>query len=207
MPSGEPTGVLKDEAMGLVWRVIPARSELELDRALDAAARYAVERGVTHVTDMGTWAGLETYRRAAAAGRLPLRVYAAVPIATWDRMAAYVERHGRGDARLAWGAVKGFVDGSLGSTTAWFYEPYDDAPETSGLMVTDTAALRAQIADAHAAGLQVVIHAIGDRANDWVLDVFAEARTLPCRTPTRGSGSSTRSISPPRRSRDSRATG
>ncbi|MDH4043323.1 MAG: amidohydrolase [Gemmatimonadota bacterium] len=176
--AGEPTGVLKDEAMGLVWRIIPARSELELDRALDAAARYAVERGVTHVTDMGSWAGLETYRRAAAAGRLPLRVYAAVPIATWDRMAAYVERHGRGDARLAWGAVKGFVDGSLGSTTAWFYESYADAPETSGLMVTDTAALRAQIADAHGAGLQVVIHAIGDRANDWVLDAFAAARTL-----------------------------
>jgi predicted amidohydrolase YtcJ len=174
--SGEPTGVLKDEAMALVWQVIPARTELELDRALDAAVRYAIERGVTHVTDMGTWAGLETYRRAALAGRLPLRVYAAVPIATWERMVAYVDRHGRGDARLAWGAVKGFVDGSLGSTTAWFYEPYADAPETSGLMVTDTAALRAQIVDAHAAGLHVVIHAIGDRANDWLLDVFAEAR-------------------------------
>lgn len=175
--SGAPTGVLKDEAMGLVWQVIPARTELELDRALAAAARHAIERGVTHVTDMGTWAGLETYRRAAAAGRLPLRVYAAVPIATWGRMAAYVDRHGRGDARLAWGVVKGFVDGSLGSTTAWFYAPYDDAPETSGLMVTDTAALRGLISDAHAAGLHVAVHAIGDRANDWLLDVFADART------------------------------
>jgi predicted amidohydrolase YtcJ len=92
-------------------------------------------------------------------------------------MAAYVDRHGRGNARLAWGVVKGFVDGSLGSTTAWFYAPYDDAPETSGLMVTDTAALRGLISDAHAAGLHVAVHAIGDRANDWLLDVFADART------------------------------
>jgi hypothetical protein len=72
--------------------------------------------------------------------------------------------------------VKGFVDGSLGSTTAWFYAPYDDAPETTGLQVTDTAELRRQILAADSAGLHVMVHAIGDRANDWLLDVFAEAR-------------------------------
>jgi predicted amidohydrolase YtcJ len=174
--AGAPTGILKDEAMGLVARAIPARTDLERDRALDAAVRHAVERGVTHITDMGSWAGLDTYRRAAAAGRLPIRVYAAVPIASWRRLDELIAREGRGDDLLAWGAVKGFVDGSLGSTTAWFYEPYTDAPETTGLMVTDTAALRRQVLDAHAAGLHVVIHAIGDRANDWLLDVFAEAR-------------------------------
>ena len=175
-PTGAPTGVLKDEAMSLVARTVPERTPIELNRALDAAVRHAVERGVTHVTDMGGWPGLEAYRRAAAAGRLPIRVYAAVPIATWERLAEYVARHGPGDDRLAWGVVKGFVDGSLGSTTAWFYEPYADAPATSGLLVTDTAALRSQIVAAHAAGLHVVIHAIGDRANDWLLDVYAAAR-------------------------------
>ena len=174
--AGRPTGILKDEAQGLVFAAMPDPTEAELDRALDAAARYAVERGVTHVTDMGSWAGLETYRRAEAAGRLPLRVYAAVPIATWPRLAEYIARHGRGDPRLAWGAAKGFVDGSLGSTTAWFYRPYDDAPTTTGLTVTDTAELRAQILSADSAGLQVVVHAIGDRANDWLLGVYAEAR-------------------------------
>jgi len=174
--NGRPTGVLKDAAMRLVFTAIPEPTEPELDRALDAAVRHALEHGVTHVTDMGSWAGLETYARAARAGRLPIRVYAAVPIATWDRLAAYVARQGRGDHRLAWGAVKGFVDGSLGSTTAWFYAPYEDAPETSGLLVTDTAALRRQILDADSAGLHVMVHAIGDRANDWLLDVFAEAR-------------------------------
>jgi hypothetical protein len=173
---GRPTGVLKDAAMRLVFTTIPGPTEPELDRALDAAVRHAVQHGVTHVTDMGSWAGLETYRRAARAGRLPIRVYAAVPIETWERLAEYATRNGRGDHRLAWGAVKGFVDGSLGSTTAWFYAPYDDAPETSGLLVTDTAALRRQILAADSAGLHVVVHAIGDRANDWLLDVFAEAR-------------------------------
>jgi predicted amidohydrolase YtcJ len=174
--AGRATGVLKDAAMQLVYGVIPEPSEAELDRALDAAARHAVAQGVTHVTDMGSWAGLETYRRAARAGRLPLRVYAAVPINIWERLAEYVARNGKGDHRLGWGVVKGFVDGSLGSTTAWFYQPYEDAPNTTGLTVTDTAALRRQILDADSAGLHVVVHAIGDRANDWLLDVYAEAR-------------------------------
>jgi predicted amidohydrolase YtcJ len=176
-PDGRPTGILKDAAMALVWQILPEPTALEYDRALDAAARYAVERGVTHVTDMGSWEDLETYRRAAAAHRLPLRVYAAVPIATWKRMASFVARHGRGDDWVAWGAVKGFVDGSLGSGTAWFYAPYADDPSTSGMVVTDTAALREQILEADSAGLQVCVHAIGDRANDWVLDVFREARS------------------------------
>jgi hypothetical protein len=173
---GRPTGVLKDAAMRLVFSAVPGPTEAELDRALDTAARHALEHGVTHVTDMGSWAGLDTYRRAARAERLPLRVYAAVPIDTWERLAEYVGRNGRGDHRLAWGAVKGFVDGSLGSTTAWFYAPYEDEPGTTGLTVTDTAALRRQILGADSAGLHVVVHAIGDRANDWLLDVFAEAR-------------------------------
>jgi hypothetical protein len=83
---------------------------------------------------------------------------------------------GHGDHRLFWGGVKGFVDGSLGSTTAWFYDPYDDEPSTTGLMVTDTAELRESILAADGVGLHVIVHAIGDRANDWLLDVFAEAR-------------------------------
>jgi hypothetical protein len=174
--AGRPTGILKDEAMTLVSRVIPAPTEEQLDRALQAAAAHAVERGVTLVTDMGSWEGLETYRRAARRGALPLRVYALVPIATWSRLAEYVAREGRGDHRVMWGGVKGFVDGSLGSTTAWFYAPYDDAPRTTGLTVTDTVELRAAIRGADAAGLHVIVHAIGDRANDWLLEAFAAAR-------------------------------
>jgi predicted amidohydrolase YtcJ len=173
---GRPTGILKDEAQSLVYAVMPQASEAEIDRALQAAVAHAVERGVTMITDMGSWRGLEAYRRASGRGALPIRVYAVVPIAEWERLADYVAREGRGDHRLFWGGVKAFVDGSLGSTTAWFYAPYDDAPSTTGLMVSDTAELRQRILNADAAGLQLIVHAIGDRANDWLLDAFAEMR-------------------------------
>jgi predicted amidohydrolase YtcJ len=173
--TGEPAGVFKDEAMALVGRVIPDPSEADLDRALRAAARHALERGVTQVHDMAGWSSLETYQRAYARDELPLRVYSVVPLATWERLRDYVAEHGRGDDHLWWGGLKGFVDGSLGSTTAWFYEPYSDEPGTAGFMVTDSAELRTEIERADAAGLQVIVHAIGDRANDWLLDVYREA--------------------------------
>ncbi len=177
-PDGQPTGVLKDAAMSLVGRNIPDHSEEELDRALQASVAHAVERGITMITDMGTWAGHETYRRAHARGALPIRVYSVVPIATTRRLVEHVAREGHGDDRLFWGGVKGFVDGSLGSTTAWFYDPYDDDPSTTGLMVTDTAELRQAIIGADGEGFQLIVHAIGDRANDWLLDVYAEAAEL-----------------------------
>lgn len=172
--TGEAEGVFKDEAMGLVGAVIPDPSDEEVDRALRAAAAHALERGVTQVHDMGSWRGLEAYRRAHARGELPLRVYAVVPMASWERLRDFVAEHGRGDGRLWWGGLKAFVDGSLGSTTAWFYEPYDDEPETAGFMTTDSTDLERWIGEADAAGLHVIVHAIGDRANDWLLDVYRD---------------------------------
>ena len=173
---GRPTGILKDAAQPLMSGAIPDRTEAELDRALRAAAQHAVSRGVTMIADMGTWDGLETYRRARAKNVLPVRVYSVVPLATRERLASYVAKHGRGDERLFWGGLKGFVDGPLASTTAWFYDPYADEPETAGLMVTDTAELRAAILAADRDGFHLIVHAIGDLANDWLLDVYAEAR-------------------------------
>ena len=168
-----PTGVLKDAAMDLVTRVMPRPSDPEMDEAFRRAQAHALARGVTMIHDMGSWSDLSTYRRARDAGELRIRVYAFVPLDTsWQRMRDLVAREGRGDARLRWGGLKGFVDGSLGSTTAWFYQPYEDAPSTSGLMVTDTARLRQWIRDADAAGLHVAVHAIGDRANDWLIDTY-----------------------------------
>lgn len=172
--TGEAAGVLKDEAMGLVSRVIPEPSTDELDRALDAAARHALERGVTQVHDMAGWQSLDTYRRAHARDALPLRVYSVVPMASWERMRDFVAENGRGDDRLWWGGLKAFVDGSLGSTTAWFYQPYADEPTTAGFMTTDSAELRAWIEGADAAELQLIVHAIGDAANDWLLDVYRD---------------------------------
>ncbi len=176
--TGAPAGVFKDEAMALIDRAIPPPSEADMDRALQAAAKHALELGVTQIHDMATWESLQTYQRALDRGALPLRVYSVVPLATWARLRDYVAEHGRGDDRLWWGGLKGFVDGSLGSTTAWFYEPYSDAPSTSGFMVTDSVELRTEIEAADAVGLQVIVHAIGDRANDWLLDVYREAAEM-----------------------------
>jgi hypothetical protein len=176
--SGRQTGILKDEAMSLVYRVIPEPSPEAFDAALLRSMEHAASLGVTQVHDVGSyggWQDLEVFRRMHARGALTLRIYSLVPLASWETMRDEVSAVGRGDEWLRWGGLKGFVDGSLGSTTAWFYEPYDDEPATAGLLVSDTSAVRRQILDADAAGLHLAIHAIGDRANDWLLDVYEEA--------------------------------
>lgn len=174
--SGRPTGVLKDTAMQLVTKVIPPLSDQELEQALQRAIEHAASRGVTQVHDMGGVEDvrvLELYRRTRAKDKLSLRIYAFVPLADWQQAAEFKQRHGAGDAWLRWGGVKGYVDGSLGSTTAWFHRPYNDEPTTSGLTMMDPEQLRAQIIAAEKAGLHVAVHAIGDRANDWLLDAYA----------------------------------
>ena len=176
--TGEPTGVLKDGAMDLVNRVIPSPSHTALDEYLQKAVTHAFEHGVTQVHDMssfGGWDDLFTYRNAYANKRLDLRVYSFVPISGWKKLDSFVKQNGRGNDMLRWGGLKGFVDGSLGSTTAWFYQPYLDAPGSTGLQVTDTNLLRYWILSADSAGLHVACHAIGDRANDWILGIYEEA--------------------------------
>ncbi len=179
--TGEPTGILRDEATNLVHKVIPDPSEKELDNALDRAAHHALSHGFTQVHDMGTyggWIDLATYRRAASSGHLPVRIYSFVALHSWQKLDSFIKQNGRGNDRLHWGGLKGFVDGSLGSTTAWFYKPYLDAPGSTGLQVTDTVLLRKWVLQADSAGLQIATHAIGDRANDWILDVYEEAVNL-----------------------------
>ncbi|MGH6616101.1 amidohydrolase [Sphingomonas sp.] len=171
---GKPTGLLKDTAMDAVFRILPAPDDAQVDAALQRGFQEALSHGVTQIHDMsdGDWRTLDALRRAQAQGRLLIRAYAFVPIADWEKLAAFIRKNGRGDSWLRWGGVKGFVDGSLGSTTAWFYRPYDDAPQTSGLTMADPAILASQIQAADRAGLQVAVHAIGDRANDWLLDTY-----------------------------------
>ena len=121
--NGMPTGVFKDEAMSLIARAIPDPSEKELDEFLQRAIQHAFENGVTQVHDVssyGGWLDLATYRRAYAKKSLDLRIYSFVPINTWQRLDSFCKLNGFGNDTLRWGALKGFVDGSLGSTTAWF---------------------------------------------------------------------------------------
>jgi predicted amidohydrolase YtcJ len=167
----EPTGIFMDNALSLVERAIPPMSNDAADRALDAAMTYVAAQGVTSVESMGTWDDVATYRRAHDAGRLRTRIYAVVPLATWERLRDEVAAHGRGDAWLRIGGLKGYADGSLGSHTAWMLAPFTDGGGT-GLTVTPPETLYERVAGADAAGLQVMIHAIGDRGNRTVLDVY-----------------------------------
>jgi predicted amidohydrolase YtcJ len=175
---GEPTGLLKDNAMALVDRVVPEPSDEMRDRALAAAMEYVAEQGVTSVHNMGGWADLETFARARRADALETRIYSVVPLADWERLRDVVAprdhggSEGRGDEWLRIGGLKGFVDGSLGSHTAAFHEPFDDAPGDRGLLVNTPEDLYAWIAGADKAGLHVMVHAIGDRANGLLLDIF-----------------------------------
>jgi predicted amidohydrolase YtcJ len=144
------------------------------DRALEAAMRYVAANGVTSVTSMGSWEDLATYDRAKrrAGGVLGTRVYAVVPLETWQRLKGEVAEHGRGDDWVRIGGLKGFADGSLGSHTASMLAPFSDAQGGTGLAVTSEEDLYARVSGADAAGLQVMIHAIGDRANHTVLGVY-----------------------------------
>jgi predicted amidohydrolase YtcJ len=168
----EPTGILKDNALDLVDRTVPGLTPEQQDRALDAAMGYVAERGVTSVGHMGGWGDLAAFRRAHAAGRLRTRISAAVPLDSWARLRDTVAARGRGDEWLRIGGLKGFVDGSLGSHTAAMHRPFTDAPADSGLLVTPPESLYAWTSAADRAGLQVMVHAIGDRANTLILDIY-----------------------------------
>jgi len=177
--AGEPTGVLKDAAMNLVYRVIPAPGEDEMMEAIRAAMRYAAENGVTSVQDMSASPELmRVYQKLLRAGELTVRVSGHQPLAQWERLAAVGIRAGFGGTMLKIGGLKGFADGSLGSTTALFFEPYLDDSKTAGLpsdeMIPESRMLE-KIVSADSAGLQVAVHAIGEKANRIILDQFVEA--------------------------------
>jgi predicted amidohydrolase YtcJ len=169
--NGEPTGVLKDNAMGLMSAVPDPSVEMSL-RALDSAMTYVAERGVTSVDHMGTWGDLALFERANAMHALRTRIAAAVPLASWARLRDTVAARGHGDAWLRIGGLKGFVDGSLGSHTAAMLEPFTDAPNDRGLFVNTPEDLYTWTSGADRAGLQVMVHAIGDSAIRTQLDIY-----------------------------------
>ncbi len=183
--TGEPTGVLKDAAMNLVARVVPRPTEAEMEEALGAALAEAARVGVTSVHNItvdtdsynGSFTGeIRLLRRAELEGRLTVRLYEIVPIAHWERLAEAGLSRGMGSDFLKLGAVKGFADGSLGSRTAWMFEPFDDAPGNRGLpmaLMDPPAKMEALARGCVEASIQPCIHAIGDRAVAEMLEVFA----------------------------------
>ena len=175
--SREPTGVLKDAAQSFVWKVIPEASFDEKLAAARAASNYAAKLGVTSIQDVSAGTDVGIYQALLDRGELKTRIYAVAPLPQWERLARTGVRAHFGSEMLRVGGLKGFSDGSLGSTTALFYEPYRDEPSTSGIgsdeMYPEGEMLK-RVTEADRAGLQVMIHAIGDRANDLILSLYEQ---------------------------------
>jgi predicted amidohydrolase YtcJ len=176
--TGEPTGILKDAAADLVYAKIPEPSFDEKLEAAEASVRHAAENGVTSVHEMADASSFEVFQELARRGRLATRVYLYVPISEVETVAALKLKSPFGGPYLKLAGLKGFVDGSLGSATAYFFEPYTDDPTTSGLLheqMSPPAIMEKRILEADKAGLQLAIHAIGDRANSLLLDLYEKA--------------------------------
>lgn len=171
---GEPTGIIKDAAKDLVIRAIGAPTSDQIDATVQHGIDLALSKGVTqvHPTELET-ISFDATRRLRAKGETRLRFRHYLPLKDWESQVELIKREGRGDDWVQWGACKVVFDGSLGSRTARFYEAYADDPATRGIVVTDPADLKAWITGADKAGLQVTTHAIGDEANDIVLDTLA----------------------------------
>ena len=169
---GEPTGIFKDNAMDLISVKIPDPTVEEVDRALVAAMKYLASNGVTsaHVVDGAAYA--DGLARVRAKGEQITRIYYLKTISRWHELKEQVETAGRGDKWISTGGVKGFIDGSLGSHTAAFIEPYTDLQTDTGLIVNSEEDLYRWISESDKAGLQVVIHAIGDRAINLLLNIY-----------------------------------
>ena len=183
--AGNPTGVLRDQATGLVERVVPDLSAVELDAAMTAALHEAARHGVTSVqnlvdtpTEQDTATKLREFQKFARAGLLSVRIYDSGALRSWKDFAGVGLQAGFGDALLRTGNLKGFADGSLGSETAWMSAPYADDSRNHGLAsgdLEDPVAMYGFLQGADKAGLQVSIHAIGDRAIHAVLDLMERA--------------------------------
>ena len=169
---GNLTGIFKDNAMDLISRVIPPETDEEVDRALLAATNYFASNGVTSVDGVDAGAYADGLARLHSNGWLKTRVYAMSPISRWKQLADKIKKEGKGDKWISIGGVKGFVDGSLGSHTAAFLEPYTDLTTDSGLFVNSSEDLYNWVLKSDSAGIQVSIHAIGDRAIRFLLDTY-----------------------------------
>src|SRR5881409_1351012 len=173
--TGEPIGIFKDQALDLIGRAIPQPSPERRDSALARALAHAASLGVTATGHMSaSWEDLASYRRLEKVGRMTLRVALYLPLEHWREVADTVRRSGQGGGNdwVRIGGLKGYADGSAGSRTAYFFEPYADSAGYSGLMQNTPKDLATWIGNGDSAGLQVTVHAIGDRANAIILDIY-----------------------------------
>jgi len=176
--SGNPTGIFKDAAQELIFKAIPPPSHEQRMAAARRALAYAASVGVTSVQHMAAdYADVEVYSELLERGELTTRIYCAPLETGWQDQAKVGLRRAWGSSWLRLGAVKGFADGSIGSRTAALFEPYGDEPDNRGILSAEMhppEAMRERLMKADEAGLQLRVHAIGDRAISMILDMFAD---------------------------------
>lgn len=183
--SGEPTGILKDNAQDLLYKVLPDPTREMNVRAAKAALAHAASLGVTSIQDNSSIDALPTYQQIRAEGALTARLNVWRPASAMKSLIGAGIRSGLGDDWIRIGAIKILSDGSMGAGTAAFFEPYADEPGTSGLLLYPVEELNRMIDDADAAGFQLAVHAIGDRANALVLDAFEKTAKARARADRR----------------------
>jgi len=172
--TGEPTGVLKDNAMYFIYNKIPAATSEENYEAALAALEEAKRLGITSVQDITFEDALATFRKIKNEGKLTCRIYTRWPISDYESLVKQNIKIGYGDDYIKMGSLKAFADGSLGSSTAWFFDKYNQDTTTYGLpmdIITDGSMAKWAL-DADKNHLQLSVHAIGDRANSYMLDLF-----------------------------------
>ncbi len=176
-----PTGLLRDTAMDLIGDVVPATTDEEMAEAIGAALQLAGRLGVTSIDDMAGVGPdvrrklLRLYQQVARERRLTARIQLRWPLEAWSELADLGIQAGFGGELVTIGGVKGFIDGSLGSSTAKMWTPYVNEPNSTGIFVTPPERLGELIRKADESGLAVAVHAIGDRGNSTLLDLFSEA--------------------------------
>jgi hypothetical protein len=175
--TGDPTGILKDAAMDLVLSHVPEPTLEDKLTAAEEALKYANSFGVTSIHDMGYTSNFEVYQELLNQNRLSARLRVYIPISSIDNLTEMQKIGFSGDDLLKIAGLKGFVDGSLGSSTALFFDPYTDDPGKRGLLAADMfpeGVMLERLLSADRNGLQVAVHAIGDEANHILLDLIEE---------------------------------
>jgi len=175
---GNPTGALKDAAMDYVYKIAPPLSHDARLRAVKRALAHAASLGVTSVQHMNPeYADIAVYSELLERGELTTRIYAAPLIPGVDDQVKIGVRHAFGSPLLRIGALKAYADGSLGSSTAYFFEPFSNQPDNRGLLSDEMhpiSLMRDRMMKADAAGLQICTHAIGDQGISIILDLYSE---------------------------------
>jgi predicted amidohydrolase YtcJ len=187
-PNGEPIGVFRETAEELLDKALEdytarrtaEQEKAEMQTAIELATEECLSRGITSFCDAGSpFATIDTFRDLADEGKLRLRLWVMIndSLAAMQRLLPEYKIIGAGNNHLTVRAIKRLMDGALGSHGAWLLEPYVDLPSSTGLNTEPPASMKAAARLAIEHGFQLCTHAIGDRANREVLDIYEETFT------------------------------